>query len=167
MIQDTVYALKIYLQRVDEKIAQLTTDTTTTSSSTIDLKDEKEVTKQCLRICEDTSHYIASLATQESSLLHGPQNAAEDNNHQFEAQTLARQVLNKNQDNFALIIGQLRSRLETLMLKNNPSNGNKRSRLLSDINTSKQCLEVYRVASEVSNRKEYRVREVIADSESD
>jgi hypothetical protein len=166
MIQDTVYALEIHLQRVDEKMAQLTTHTTTNSSSTVDLKDEKEVTQQCLRICEDAGDYIASLATQECALLHGSK-SADESNHHFEAQTLTRQVLDENQDNFAFIISQLRSRLETLVLKNDPNDGNERSRLLNDINTSKQCLEVCRVASQVSNRKEYRVGEVIADGESD
>lgn len=41
------------------------------------------------------------------------------------------------------------------------------SRLINDINASKQCPEICKVASEVSNRKEYRVGEVVADGESD
>ncbi|KAJ5289004.1 hypothetical protein N7478_002034 [Penicillium angulare] len=169
MIQDTMYNLEIHLQRVDEKLARLTTDTTTMSNSTIDLKDEKEVTRQCLRICEDASHYIESLADREPALLgQGQQNTAEDNTkNRFEAQMLTRQALHENQDNFTTIIGQLRSRLEHLLLKNDPSDDNERSRLLSDINTSKQCLEVCKVASEVSIRKEYRIGEVVADGDSD
>jgi hypothetical protein len=166
MIKDTVYGLEIHLQRVDEKMAQLTTDTTANSSSTVDLKDEKEVTQQCLRICEDAGDYIASLTNQECALLHGSK-SADENIYEFEAQTLTRQALEENQDHFAMIISQLRGRLETLVLKNDPDDGNERSRLLNDINTSKQCLEVCRVASEVSSRKEYRVGEVIADGESD
>lgn len=39
--------------------------------------------------------------------------------------------------------------------------------IFSGLLTSKKCLEVCRVASEVSNRKEYRDGEVIADGESD
>ncbi|KAJ5640302.1 uncharacterized protein N7484_008164 [Penicillium longicatenatum] len=169
MIQDTMYNLEIHLQRVDEKLARLTTDTTTMSNSTFDLKDEKEVTRQCLRICEDASHYIKCLADREPALLgQGQQDTAKDNTqNQFAAQMLTRQALHENQDNFATIIGQLRSRLETLVLKNDPSDENERSRLLSDINTSKQCLEVCKIASEVSIRKEYRIGEVVADGDSD
>ncbi|KAJ5897141.1 hypothetical protein N7504_007429 [Penicillium tannophilum] len=166
MIQDTIYNLEVHLQRVDERMARLTTDTATFSNSTIDLKDEKEVTNQCLRICEDAIHYIESLANRESSILcQEPQDIGEDN--KFEAQILTRQVLNENQDSLATIIGQLRSRLETLVLKNDPDNESERSRLLSDINVSKQCLEVCKVASEVSNRKEYRDGEAVADGNSD
>ncbi|KAJ5100767.1 hypothetical protein N7456_006819 [Penicillium angulare] len=169
MIQDTMYNLEVHLQRIDEKMPRLTIDTATMSNPTVDLKDEKEVTKQCLRICEDASHYIESLANKESALFgQGTQKMAEDNTqNRFEAQTVTRQVLHQNQDNFAAIIGQLRSRLETLVSKNGPGDENERSRLLNDINTSKQCLEVCKVASEVSTRKEYRVGEVVADGDSD
>ncbi|KAJ5198201.1 uncharacterized protein N7498_007318 [Penicillium cinerascens] len=164
MIQDTAYNLEVQLQRVDEKMARYPTNI-----SSIDLKDEKEVTKQCLRICEDASHYIESLTNRESSLLHpGPQNATDDDvQNYFEAQMLTRQALNENQDSFITIIGQLRNRLENLILKNDPNDENERSRLLSDINTSKQCLEVCKVASEVSTQKVYRVGEVVADGDSD
>lgn len=169
MIQDTAYNLKVQLQRVDEKMSRFTTDNASTLNSSVDLKNEREVTKQCLRICEDASHYIESLTNQESALLHeGPRNATQDDGQNcFEAQTLTRQALDENRDSFAMIIGQLRSRLESLVLKNDPSDENERSRLLSDINTSKQCLEVCKVASEVSTQKEYRVGEVVADGDSD
>ncbi|KAJ5559595.1 TPR repeat protein [Penicillium frequentans] len=75
MIQDTVYNLEVHLQRVDKKMARLTTDTTNPSSSIVDLKDEKEVTKQCLHICEDLDVYIASLGTHKSPVPHGSKNA--------------------------------------------------------------------------------------------
>ena len=169
MIQDTVYNLEVHLQRVDEKMALLATNNARNSDSRVDLQDEREVTKKCLRICEDASHYIESLTNQESSLLHErPQNATEDNGQNcFEAQTLTRQALDENQNTFATIIDQLRSRLESLVLKNDPSDEIERSRLLSDINTSKQCLDVCKVASEISTRKVYKVGEVVADGDSD
>lgn len=63
-----------------------------------------------------------------------------------------------------MIVSQLRRRLKALLLKSDPNDENDRSRLLNDtnilicnnyiyINTSKHCLEVCRVASEVSNQK--------------
>ena len=42
-----------------------------------------------------------------------------------------------------------------------------RLRLQSDINTSKQCLDICKVASEVSQQKVYKIGEVIADGDSD
>ncbi|KAJ5313973.1 OPT oligopeptide transporter [Penicillium atrosanguineum] len=169
MIQDTSYNLEVQLRRVDEKMARFTTDNASILNTSVDLKDEREVTKQCLRICEDASHYIESLTNQESSILHKTlQDATEDSGQNyFEAQTITRQALDENRDSFAMIIGQLRRRLESLILKNDPSDENERSRLLSDIDTSKQCLEVCKVASEVSTQKIYRIGEVVADGDSD
>lgn len=169
MIQDTAYNLEVHLQRIDEKLTRFTIENPSPLNSDVDLRDEKEVTKQCLRVCEDASHYIESLAKRESSLLDARlQNATEDDGqNQFEAQTITRQVLDGNRNNFAMIINQLQSRLESLVLKNGPGYEAERSRLLSDINTSKQCLEVCRVATEASTQKVYRVGEVVADGDSD
>ena len=169
MIQDTVYNLEVHLQRIDEKMARFTLDSSNTSCITIDLKDEKEVTKQCLRICEDARSYIESLIHQESSLLQeAPQNAAEDVfQKSFEAQLLTRQALAKNQESFADITGHLRKRLESLVLNRDPRDDNERSRLQDDINISKQCLEICKVASNASCQKIYRIGEVIADGDSD
>lgn len=132
------------------------------------MEDEREVTKQCLHICKDTRYHIKSVTNQESSLLqNGPQKAPEDEQKYFKAQTLTRQVLNKNRDSFAMIIGQLRHRLESLVLKNNPSDEKERSCLLGDIDISKQCLEVCKAASKVTSQKVYRVGEMIANGNSD
>jgi len=133
------------------------------------LKDERAVTKQCLLICEDARSYIESLTKRESSLLQeAPQNAAEEYmRDRFEAQLLTRQALDGNRDRFAEIIGRLRGRLESLALNGDPRNDNERLRLQEDINISKQCLEVCKVASEVSHQKIYRIGEVIADGDSD
>ena len=54
-----------------------------------------------------------------------------------------------------------------MIIKNDPSDESERSYLLNDINASKKCLEVYKIVSEVSTQKIYRVREVITDSDSD
>jgi hypothetical protein len=169
MIKDTAYNLELHLRRIDEKMTQLTTDNTNSSDISIDLKDERKVTKQCLRICEDARSYIESLSNRESSLLQdAPQSAGEDYMpNSFEAQLLTRQALDENMDSFAKIIGHLRKRLETLVLNEDPENDNERLRLQADINISKQCLDVCKVASEVSRQKIYRIGEVIADGDSD
>jgi hypothetical protein len=169
MIQDTAYNLGVHLQRIDEKMERFNIDSTSTSDSTVGLSDEREVTKQCLRVCEDARHYIESLASREFSFLQDrPQDDPNDSGQtRFEAQLLTRQALNENRDNFSAIINQLRSRLESLVLKNDPGDEKERSRLQEDINTSKQCLEVCKAAREVSSQKIYRIGEVVADGDSD
>ncbi|KAJ5283468.1 hypothetical protein N7497_003755 [Penicillium chrysogenum] len=167
MIQDTVYNLEVHLQRIDEKMARFAPDNSKTSDLTVDLKDEKEMTKQCIRICEDARSYIESLTHQESSLLQeAPQNADEDViQKSFEAQLLTRQALVRNQESFADITGHLRKRLESLVLNRDPTDD--RLRLQDDINISKQCLEICNLASNASCQKIYRIGEVVADGDSD
>ena len=166
MIQDTAYNLELHLRQIDEKMTRFTIENTDTSGVSIDLKDEREVTKQCLRICEDARSFIESLSNRESSLLQEPpQNAVEEGF--FEAQWRTRQALIENRDNFAETVNHLQKRLEFLVQNGNPGNDNERLRLQSDINISKQCLEVCKMASEVSRQKIYRVGEVIADGDSD
>lgn len=163
MIQNTVHDLNVHLQRVDGKLEDFPSSSSSTSG--INLTNEKEVTKQCLQICEDAQKFLES--TRKSSVLE-VHNATEDqHNDSFQAQLLTRQALNENRDNFANIIGQLRKRLEPLVLENNPDNQEERSRLLDDISASKQCLEICKVASEVSSQKIYKLGEVIADGNSD
>ena len=166
VIQDTAYNLELRLKRIDEKMTQLNIENTRTSVISIDLEDEREVTKQCLRICEDARSYIESLSNRESSLLpEAPRNAVEENS--FEAQLRTRQALDGNRDSFAETIGHLRKRLESLVQDSNPEKNNERSRLQADISISKQCLDVCKVASEVSRQKVYRIGEVIAEGDSD
>ncbi|KAJ5413759.1 hypothetical protein N7509_000386 [Penicillium cosmopolitanum] len=169
MIQDTVYNLELHLQRIDEKVERFNINSAGSSDLTVDLNDEREVTKQCLRVCEDARHCIESIGIREFSLLQdrSQNNAEDDGDKRFQAQLLTRQALDENRDSFSLIISQLRNRLESLILKNDPSDEKERARLQEDINSSKQCLEVCRVASEVSNQKTYRIGEVIAEGDSD
>jgi hypothetical protein len=150
-------------------VAQLTAESNKHPDVRIDLKDERDVTKHCIRICEDARSYIESLTKRESSLL---QEAAQDatGNHiqaSFEAQLLTRQALGENQDSFARISEQLRKRLESLVGNENSENDNERLQLQQDIEISKQCLEVCNMASENTRQKIYRIGEVIADGESD
>ncbi|OBT50955.1 hypothetical protein VE04_08904, partial [Pseudogymnoascus sp. 24MN13] len=71
-----------------------------------------------------------------------------------------------NRDGLADTIGRLQERLESL-LNEDPKKDNERLRLQDDINISKHCLDVCKVASEASYQKIYRIKEVIADSDSD
>ncbi|KAJ6155604.1 hypothetical protein N7470_006170 [Penicillium chermesinum] len=147
MIKDTMYSLEVHLQRVDEKMGQLSIDNTITPSSSLDLNDEKEPVK--------------------NRLFYKGHEMEGGEDRLFEAQRITRQALDENQDSFDTIIRGLRARLEILVSNNDPGDENERTRLIKDIDASKQCLEICKVASEVSNRKEYRVGEVVADGESD
>ena len=53
MIKDTDHNLKIQQQRIDGKMNQFRSDSITTSSTSVNLEDDREVTDQCIRICED------------------------------------------------------------------------------------------------------------------
>ena len=169
MIQDTVYNLEVHLQRIDQKTAQFSIENTNTSDISINLNDEREVTKQCLRVCEDARSYIESLTVRESSLLQDvPHNdAGNDTPNCFEAQMLAHQALNENQNSFAEISDRLRERLLSQVLGGDSMNDEERLRLQEDINISKQCLEVCKVATEASRQKTYRIGEVVANGDSD
>ena len=148
-------------------MARIATENNNTLDMSVDLRDEKAVTKQCIRICEDARSYIETLSTRESALLQDATQGTttDDVRDNFEAQQLTRRALSENRDGLAEAIGRLRERLEHL--DTDPTNDNERSRLREEIDISKQCLDVCQLASEVSNRKIYRIGEVIADGDSD
>ncbi|KAL2848397.1 hypothetical protein BJY01DRAFT_159920 [Aspergillus pseudoustus] len=170
MIQDTSYGLKEQLMRIDEKLSQLTAGNTEYSDGSTDLKDERAVTEQCLRICEDAKSYIESL-TKRQTVLHqdSPKGLSDEEvgQQQFEAQNLTRRALNENQQRFVEIIVRLQNRLEGLIMNGDSGDRNERLRLQQDLDISKQCLEVCQVASDISNQKIFKVGEVVADGDSD
>lgn len=157
------------MRQIDEKIARLTVESRGSPNINVDLNDEREVTKQCLQICEDAKTYMESLANREPSLLRdAPRITAEEETPKpFEAQLLTRQALDGSRDDFTDIISRLAKRLESLVANGDTESGNERLRLEEDIRISRQCLEVCKVASEVSRQKTYRIGEVIADGDSD
>ncbi|KAL4862359.1 hypothetical protein BDV12DRAFT_178898 [Aspergillus spectabilis] len=170
MIKDTSYSLEEHLQRIDEKLAKLTVENSHCLDGDIDLKDERAVTKQCLRICEDARSYIESLANRESVLRQdSSQNVTDESavQERFNVQRLTRQALDENQKSFVEIIRHLQKRLEVLVVNGDSGDNNERLRLQKDLDISKQCLEVCQVASDVSSQKIFRVGEVVADGESD
>lgn len=167
MIQDTVYNLELHLEQINEKMERFTPSNTNTSAASINLDDERAVTKQCLSVCQDAKECIDSLVDRESILLQeAPQNTIEDDMQEFKAKLLTRQTLDKTRDGLAETIGRLRERLESL-LKEDPDNSEDRIRLQYEIDSSKQSLDICKMASKVSHQKIYRVGEAIADGESD
>ncbi|GKT87530.1 hypothetical protein Ct61P_05380 [Colletotrichum tofieldiae] len=172
MIMDTIYNLNLHLQRIDEQLALLATKNTEETSAydtTVDLKDERAVTEQCLRVCEDARSYLESLTDQERVLKQQSSPiAAADGQDQFEAESLMRKTLDENRDNLSQTIGRLQERLESLTRNGTPQSELERTRLQEDLKTSKQCLEVCKVASnEVAQKKIFRVGEAVADFDSD
>lgn len=124
--------------------------------------------QQCLRISEDAQSYIASLPSQESSLLRdGPDRDAKGNGQDCsEPELLLRQDLDEYRDKLQVIVSQLQNRLKSLLFKNDPNDAIERSRLLADINSSKRCLEVCKAADESFSRKKHRFGEGIVDNDS-
>ncbi|RMD39433.1 hypothetical protein DV735_g5696, partial [Chaetothyriales sp. CBS 134920] len=170
MVQDTAYNLELHLQQIDEKMTQLNLEKFSASGASTDLEDEKAVTKQCLRVCEDARSYIESLSARESHLLRttGVEDVRGEEQNIFEAQLRTRQALEGNQSSFAETIEHLRKRLNLLMIqKDSPEKDRERAQLQADLDISKQCLDVCKVASEISRQKVYRIGEVIAEADSD
>ncbi|KAF4957167.1 hypothetical protein FSARC_11376 [Fusarium sarcochroum] len=171
MIQDTVYSLNINLQRLDGKMDLIIQGSRSASASdkSVDLEDERAVTEQCLRICQDASSYIGSLADQEEflkdQLVSAPVAGSQE---PFEAQLLTRRALNESRDNIAQTVGRLQERLESMTTSGTPKSDLGYQQLQGDLRTSKQCLELCKKASEqVANQKVYTVGEMVADCDSD
>lgn len=168
LVKNTIYDLKLRLQRIDDKVHNLMPASDPgTSNTDIDLNNERQVTEQCLRICQDAKSFFESLAGRDADLLQGAPlgNSANDLRDRFEAQLLTRQALDDNQTRFVNIITRLRQRLESVVLEGDTS---ERLRLQEDIQTSTQCLEVCKLASsEVKSQKIHVIDEAVADGDSD
>jgi hypothetical protein len=147
-------------------MTQLNFENTKASGVTFDLEDEEQLTKQCLRVCEDAKSFIETLSERESSLL--PElshDTVEDS--LFEAQLRMRQALEKNRESFEETIDHLRRRLNSMLRDNTTGKDDERSELQADIEASKQCLDLCKVANEVSRQTVYRIGEAIAEDDSD
>jgi hypothetical protein len=167
LIEDTSDELKILRQHIDEKLTRLTVEKYDISDISIDLEDEKKVTEQCLRICEEAKEYFESLS--KSSLLQEvPRDAVDDYLQQsFEAQLLTRQLVNGSRDSITLMIGQIQKRLASLFQGNSSEHERDRLKLQEDLKIFQQCTEICNAATKVSHQKIYRVGEAIADENSD
>ena len=167
LIKDTAYNLNIHLQRIDEKLARIESAGSTDLTS-VNLQDERDVTTQCLRVCEDAMSYIDSLRDQSPSLGDVSPEAAPFVYSQFEAQLLTRQTLNESRTRLADAISRLQIRLHSIEQDDASTREEERARLRDDISVSKQCLEVCREASDqVSTQKIHTFGEVTAEGDSD
>ena len=147
MLEDTMDRLRNHLQRIDEKLVLLNTETTNTSDASKDPKDQQTVTQECLRICEDVETYIESLTDREPSLRH------ETPLEYPTAQILTRSALEENQETFFGLIGRLNRRLESVALDAASGGNTERSGLQKKIDTYEQGLELLKTASNgVSSR---------------
>jgi hypothetical protein len=172
MVQDTTYNLKLRLQRIEEVIAA--TDSAAAgpdveSNASVDLQDEREVTRQCLRICQDAQAHIESLQRQQP-LPQQPSSPLEGTvRGHFEAELKTSQVLNGNRDSLVQTISYLQQRLASVITGGDERERSQRvASLLEDINVAKQCLEVCREASnQIQLRKIHVIGEVIADDDTD
>ena len=162
MVQATIYNLQLQLQRIDEKMTELTAEHYKASDTDVDLTNERDVTQQCLRVCEEATSYIQDLSTRASSLL-----PTIDTHGLYEAQTQVRQALNETRDSLSKTSVRLARRLESLVNEEASDGDDERAKLRSDIEVSKQCLDVCSAADEISRERIYRVGEAVADGDSD
>ena len=169
MTQNASEDLRLQLQRINEKLAGLSSDDAPSSEVRMDLKDEEAVTRKCLRICQDAKTFIELMLTKESSVLQegSSSNATDAEQNYFDAQFATRQALVDAQGRIAEVINRLVKRLEHLVAEEGTGADEDRKRLQADLNASRQCLEVCKVATEMSRQKIYRVGEVDADGNSD
>jgi len=166
MIKDTAYDLKIRLHRIEEHMAA---SNTTSSDPSINLQDEREVTQQCLRICQDAESFLESLQGRQPSSRSGaaPQLAGIVQK-QFEAELETNQILDESRRSFAQSITHFQQRLSSINSANGPERDRLVSQLQEDISVSRQCLEVCKEASQqVHYRKIHTIGEVIADDDTD
>jgi len=173
MVQDTTYNLELRLQRIEEAITA--TDSAAAgpnveSNASINLQDEREVTRQCLRICQDAQAHIESLQRQQQPLPQQPSSPLEGTvRGHFEAEIKTSQVLNGNRDNLVQTISYLQQRLASVMAGSDESERRQKvTSLREEINVAKQCLEVCKEAStQIQLRKIHVIGEVIADDDTD
>ncbi|KAF7518827.1 hypothetical protein G7054_g13310 [Neopestalotiopsis clavispora] len=138
MIKDTAYNLNIHLQRIDARLEQLSIGSKASLNTSTNLQDEKDVTNQCLRICEHAKAYIESMQNEQPSVLR--QEASPPDNFgrsQFEAQLLTRKVFDENRGKLIEAIGCLQERLLAIVSSSGPERNHKRLQLQEDLDISK------------------------------
>ncbi len=165
MIKDTTYNLEVRLQRVE---ASFNTDSTSADTN-IDLEDEKEVTSQCLRVCENAQSYLESLQHSHASLRREANTPAGTVRSLFEAELIMTRTLMESRGNILQTISRLQERLASVTSTEGAERELETSRLREDISISKQCLEVCQMATDQvhHHRKIHTVGEVRADDDSD
>jgi hypothetical protein len=164
MIHDTKYDLTLQLQRIDDKMTQLTATADNNTTIAVDLSDERAVTRQCLRICEDAKAYIQRISTQASPLLDDT-SGTDGEGHLFEGQVRMRKTLDETREKYMQASAHLLQRLTFLGL--DEASDEDRAKLQRDLETSRQCIDICERASKMSSEKIFRVAEASADGHSD
>lgn len=169
MAQITADELRLQLQRIDEKMADLSPEDAPSSNISLDLRDEYAVTNKCLLICQEAKDFIESLTRRQSSVLpeNVPNTAGDTIQQIFEGQQATRQAMDESRNKLMETINRLVKRLDCLVQEQGADASEERKRLQDDIKVSMQCLEVCKVATEITQQKIYRVGETIADGNSD
>jgi hypothetical protein len=166
MIKDTAYNLEIRLQRVEETLR----NDSTNAGTSVDLQDEREVTRQCLRICQDAQSYLKSLQDGQAFLRReATSSSAGTVQSQFDAELITAQTLNESRRKFIQTISHLQERLASVTSNGGAEREHLISQLREDISISKQCLEVCQTATiQVHHhQKIHTIGEVIADDDTD
>ena len=152
-MKDTTHDLKLRLQCIDEKLSRKVS-----VNFTADLKDEKDVTENCLRICHEAKLYIESVQEQEAPLLQGNEPMIAHVKDFFTAQVVTPQALEANRNELVKTIKALQKRLSTVINEGGSQRDHARSQFLEDIKATKQCLEVCNQASEQVNPPHHRTK---------
>ena len=166
MIKDTAYNLEIRLHRVEES---LWNDSTSVGTS-VDLQDEREVTRQCLRICQNAQSYLESLQDSQSFLRpEATSSPADTVQSQFDAELMTINTINETRRKFIQTISHLQERLASAISNEGAEREHQMTQLREDISISKQCLEVCQTATAQvhHHRKILTIGEVIADDDTD
>ncbi|KAL8413550.1 hypothetical protein RB594_004984 [Gaeumannomyces avenae] len=171
-IQDAVHNLNMRLQRIDERLARIDPDETSDVETSIMLHDERERTRQCLRVCEKARSYLDSLA-QDQQIPPQQGEASSAGNiarDQFESELKMRRAINESRNMFTETLRQIQEDYNRLVSSDGPEADQQRTqlRLQEHIATSRQCLELCKEASnQVAFQKIHIIREVVADDDTD
>lgn len=167
LILDTIHGLKVQLDHIDDYLTDDATDGMVEPNKKADLQDEREVTNQCLSICEDAKTYFKALQDQDQSLPDGT-TAGLAGYPRFEAHISTNRGVNEMGNRLAESLGRSQERLNTMDQNRRPERDFERSRLLEDIELQKQNLEACkRVSNQMGHKKIHTFGETIAVNNSE
>ncbi|KAL7914979.1 hypothetical protein GGI35DRAFT_165274 [Trichoderma velutinum] len=169
MIRDTTVDLQAHLQDIDDKLASIMSQPQHDPDSAADesikrMEEEKESTRQCILICESARSHLQGLQDG-----FRPLGARPDDSH---AKTAV--ALSDARDRMVFMITDLQARLVALSEQSLSTKvvqpqqlEEDRLRLLKEIDTARQCLEVCNLAADQASRQRVHVfDDVSADDNS-
>lgn len=171
MVQDTSSSLNIRLKHLDEKIAVLSNKkkSTDTSNINIDLKVEKAVTEQCLRICKDACSYIKSLAEQDEYPKSQPHpESLNINQSPSKAQLIPHSTLAEIRYSLPQTIGHIQERLQSLAIDGTSKSDREYLQIQVESETLKQCLELCKNASkQIMSQDPNNVKAILSNNDNE